>query len=212
MSPTILLLAKHIVLLLVCITGDKLSLVVQKPHILKAAIDNVTHALIGLIVTEIVVRNFHDQVGRNEKYALIGTGFVLSSLIDLDHFIEAKSFSLHDATNLSERPFLHNSSIFLGLLVSMIGTIATQAKFNASLWITVNFIAFFTHQLRDAIRRGFWFRAPYLNYSTAPVIYWVYLALTQLCPHAIIQLLDMQRSRSTSLGEYKTKYKALEVV
>ncbi|XP_058463730.1 transmembrane protein 267 [Malaya genurostris] len=210
MSPTILLLLKHIVLLIVCIAGDKLSVAIQKPHILKAVIDNVTHAWIGLMVTEIVVRNFQDQIGRNEKYALIATGCVISSLIDLDHFIEAKSLSLHDATNLTERPFLHNSSIFLILLISMIGAIASKVQYSMSLWLTVNFIAFFTHQLRDAIRRGFWFRAPYLNYSTAPVIYWVYLALTQLCPHATIQLLSMQKGRTTD--DYSVKYKYLEVV
>ncbi|XP_053687897.1 transmembrane protein 267 [Sabethes cyaneus] len=215
MSPTLLLLLKHALMLLVCIAGDKLPLVVQKPHLLRAVIDNASHAFIGLIATEIVVHHYKDQLAKHQMYGLIATGFVLSSVIDLDHFIEAKSLHLEDATSLNRRPFLHNSSIFLVLLGSIIVAVGLQQHVILSLWLSVTFVAFFTHQLRDAIRRGFWFRAPYLDYSTAPVLYWVYLTLTQLCPHALIQLLAMQERRGRFLpviDDRGVKYKPLDVV
>ncbi|XP_055626058.1 transmembrane protein 267 [Toxorhynchites rutilus septentrionalis] len=214
MFPT-LLLVKHILLLAVCLVGDKLLQVVQKPPSLKAVIDNITHAIIGLIVSEIAVRHFKDQVGRNEFYLLVGFGCLLSSWIDLDHFIEARSFHLHDATNLKNRPFLHNSMIFLVLIILTISATIAQDSLPVSLWLAVTFIAFFTHQLRDAIRRGLWFRGPYLNYNTAPVFYWVYISLIQLCPHAMIQLLNVQLQHSkiaTSTGDFASKYEAFEIV
>ncbi|XP_055536911.1 transmembrane protein 267 isoform X3 [Wyeomyia smithii] len=215
MSPMLLLLLKHALMLLICIAGDKLQLVVQKPHLLRAVIDNASHALIGLIASEIVVHHYKDHLGRSQMYGLIATGCVLSSVIDLDHFIEAKSFHLEDATSLSRRPFLHNSSIFMALLGSIVVAVSLPQHLLASLWLSVTFVAFFTHQLRDAIRRGFWFRAPYLDYSTAPVIYWVYLVLTQLCPHALIQLLSMQVRKGRMVpvtGDHDVKYKPLDVV
>lgn len=95
MSPTFLLLLKHTVLLVICLVGDKLLQVVQKPPLLKAAVDNVTHALIGLVVAEIVVHQFRDQLARSELWLLIGFGFGLASWIDVDHFIEARSFHIH---------------------------------------------------------------------------------------------------------------------
>lgn len=95
-----------------------------------------------------------------------------------------------------------------GLLVNV------QGDFSISIWTAIAFVAFFTHHLRDAIRRGMWFRAPYLDYSTAPVLYWLYIALIQLCPHAVIQLLEMQQrqlARSSSAGA-SIRYRPLEVV
>ncbi|XP_062541257.1 transmembrane protein 267 [Armigeres subalbatus] len=210
MSPTVLLLLKHGMLLIVCLVGDKLLQTVQKPPLLKAAVDNVTHALIGLIATEIVVHQFRDQLGRSELWLLIGFGFGLASWIDVDHFIEARSFHIHDATNLTHRPFLHNSMIFLVLLVADIVMVNMQDNFRLSIWTAIAFVAFFTHHLRDAIRRGLWFRAPYLNNSTAPVLYWLYLALTQLCPHAVIALLHMQTGGTSGMSS--VRYRPLEVI
>lgn len=214
MTPTVLLALEHLLLLVICITGDKLGDVVHKPPLLRAVIDNITHALIGGLVTEIIVRDYKDQLDRNEQIALIAVGFVLSSWIDFDHFIEAKSFHLHDATSLTHRPFLHNSMIFVALFASIITSVICQHSLVVSLWLSVGFVAFFTHQIRDAIRRGLWFRAPHLNYSTAPVLYWVYLALEQLCAHAMIQLLALQQRQGSRLGteSFGVKYKPLEVV
>nr|XP_019546926.2 transmembrane protein 267-like [Aedes albopictus]XP_029725740.1 transmembrane protein 267-like [Aedes albopictus] len=210
MSPTFLLLLKHTLLLVICLVGDKLLQIVQKPPLLRAAVDNVTHALVGLIAAEIVVHQFRDQLGKSELWLLIGFGFGLASWIDVDHFIEARSFHIHDATNLTHRPFLHNSVIFLVLLIAVCVLVQVQDNFRPSIWTAIAFVAFFTHHLRDAIRRGLWFRAPYLNYSTAPVLYWLYLVLTQLCPHAVIQLLHMQGKGSA--GDHSIRYRPLQVV
>lgn len=94
MTPTVLLALEHLLLLVICITGDKLGAIVQKPPLLRAVIDNITHALIGGLVTEIIVRDYKDQLDRSDQITLIAVGFVASSWIDLDHFIEARSFHL----------------------------------------------------------------------------------------------------------------------
>lgn len=132
MSPTVLLVLKHAVLLVICLVGDKLLQIIQKPPLLKAAVDNVAHALIGLIATEIVVHQFRDQLGRNELWLLIGFGFGLSSWIDLDHFIEARSFHIHVGIEfgnyvlLGGRFYKQNFSFLLGRHQSDASSIPTQ--------------------------------------------------------------------------------------
>lgn len=96
------------------------------------------------------------------------------------------------------------------LLIATSVLVQVQDNFRLSIWTAIAFVAFFTHHLRDAIRRGLWFRAPNLNYNTAPVLYWLYLALTQLCPHAVIQLLHLQTRGSA--GDQAVRYRPLEVV
>ena len=42
---------------------------------------------------------------------------MLGSILDLDHFLAARSFSLGAATSLSKRPFLHNTPLVFAIAI-----------------------------------------------------------------------------------------------
>ena len=82
-----------------CIIGDLLLGVVQikSSHLLRAAVDNGTHGLVGLLSWAIVVNPTLIPVLELLKEPLLWEVVlcgVLSSLVDLDHFLAAKSFKL----------------------------------------------------------------------------------------------------------------------
>lgn len=71
-----------------CYFGDKLVQRTNKNHVLRAIFDNLTHSLIGLFSSAILLINDKD------KLYLAGVCMVVSSIIDVDHFIAAKSLKL----------------------------------------------------------------------------------------------------------------------
>ena len=71
-----------------CYFGDKLVQKTNKNHVLRAIFDNLTHSLIGLFSAATLLLNDKD------KLYLAGVCMVLSSIIDVDHFIAAKSLKL----------------------------------------------------------------------------------------------------------------------
>ena len=77
-----------------CILGDFLVEINKDEHIILALIDNGTHGVIGGIATFCIVSEFGDKLALSEQQLLIAMGFVWSSIIDVDHFIEARSFKL----------------------------------------------------------------------------------------------------------------------
>lgn len=70
-----------------CLLGDKLVQATRDP-LVKAAIDSSTHALIGFFSAAVVLTE------HREKIHLAVACMVMSSLIDVDHFVMAKSFKL----------------------------------------------------------------------------------------------------------------------
>uniref|UniRef100_A0A2M4BZQ0 Transmembrane protein 267 n=1 Tax=Anopheles marajoara TaxID=58244 RepID=A0A2M4BZQ0_9DIPT len=186
------LFLKHVVLLAVCIGGDKLGEGASKPALLRAFIDNATHALIGLIAGDIVLGSVKQHhLTRQEYCILLLEAAIVSSFIDLDHFIEAKSIRLQDATNLDRRPFLHNSAICVLIFILVIVLQRMDSNGLLSIASAMALGAFSTHHTRDATRRGIWFKVPYLETSTPAIPYTVYLALVSAIPHAISQLLRL---------------------
>lgn len=85
-----------ILLCATCILGDKLlNIYNNKSSYTKALIDNLTHGLVGCFTAAIIVNEFKDRLSLNEQLLLEIFCTIFSSIIDVDHFIEAKSFSLH---------------------------------------------------------------------------------------------------------------------
>lgn len=85
-------------IILVCIIGDKLVEITRSSHWKKAIIDNVTHGIVGALAAAVVLFNFKDRITVSEIIILIVLACVLSSVIDVDHFIEARSFHIHVST------------------------------------------------------------------------------------------------------------------
>lgn len=77
-----------------CLLGDYLLNKNNNHHIIKSLTDNLTHSLIGLFCAIIIVNYYQNICCRIESLLLVLTSFLLSSIIDADHFIEAKSLSL----------------------------------------------------------------------------------------------------------------------
>lgn len=81
------------VIAVTCVVGDKKVQSISEP-LTKALIDNSTHAMVGLLSAVIV---FVDQL---DKIHFVVVCTVMSSLIDADHFVMAKSFKLAVRNNL----------------------------------------------------------------------------------------------------------------
>lgn len=84
---------------LTCLLGDNFVELTQHP-LLKALGDNATHALIGALSGIAFAIQFYEKTTHFFGWFLILTCFACSSLIDLDHFVAAGSWSLEVNFNL----------------------------------------------------------------------------------------------------------------
>ena len=136
---------------------------------------------------------------------------ILSSAVDVDHFIEASSWRLSDATSLHHRPFFHCSTLMMIMIIIML---AVSLIFRIGSLHTLSFMcatAWTTHHLRDALRRGLWF-CPFG--STSRLQYDLYLVILLILPFAVSQLMDLTslllitgRSRNTLTDHVMIKRK-----
>lgn len=78
----------------ICILGDYLVDVNQKSPILMAIYDNLTHAIVGYLGTFVIIFSTVHRTNAIERIYLVGLGTLLSSLIDIDHFIVGRTFKL----------------------------------------------------------------------------------------------------------------------
>lgn len=164
---------------LTAVTGDQLVLN-QHNAVRKALCDNVTHAVIGFI-TWINVHYYLGQMTFFSNRLLVQSLVcgVISSAIDVDHFIAAQSLHIKDATSLSKRPFLHCTTLPLAvaLVLLLLGCHLRSATFEAFGWMLL--ASFLSHHIRDAARRGFWL---WPFGSTVPLGSGLYISLTVLLP------------------------------
>lgn len=167
---------------LICIIGDYyvfdtnslINLVNKRlgfsERLIRALMDNGCHSLIGALSWFIITypnTNFLE---------FILSGF-LSSIIDIDHFLSAKSFSLLDAISLPKRPFLHNSLTLL--LANCILYIFLKKFSTNNSWSLLVFVSWFSHHVRDANRRGLWFGPVF---TTPPLKDSIYLSIILFMP------------------------------
>lgn len=81
------------VVIITCLLGDNFVELTQHP-LLKALADNATHAAIGALSGIAFAVQFYERTTHFFGWFLIFTCFACSSLIDIDHFIAAGSWSL----------------------------------------------------------------------------------------------------------------------
>lgn len=132
---------------------------------IRALMDNGSHGFIGFLSWFVVI---YPNIDVNQ---LIISGLI-SSFIDVDHFISARSFKLQDVTSLSQRPFLHNSLLLIGLNVSVI---FLHKKFSV-----LFFVSWFSHHIRDGNRRGLWFGPLYTTQPMNDSLYYITILITPL--------------------------------
>ncbi|XP_070515607.1 transmembrane protein 267-like isoform X2 [Cardiocondyla obscurior] len=135
----------------------------------RALFDNATHATVGGLTWTLIVVLSRKSVVRNLKSIL--SCFLLASFIDLDHFIAARSWHIHDATHLPKRPFLHCTTVPIVLWILFISLSYTFHSLLLEHISWVMLAAFLSHHIRDGTRRGLWF-CPFG--STCPIPYYLY--------------------------------------
>lgn len=81
-------------LAVVCVFGDWLVELHLNSSIAKAIFDNVTHACVGLFTASILFIQLDHRISTAERNAAIIVCCLVSSLIDVDHFIAARSWKL----------------------------------------------------------------------------------------------------------------------
>ncbi|XP_022106605.1 transmembrane protein 267-like [Acanthaster planci] len=191
---TLRILLGIIFLGMACVSLDHLLQLpaVASSRYYRAVVDNFTHGLVGLlswaIVIETVLPSNCHQLG---EILLCG---VLSSILDADHFIVAKSIYLQDALVLPHRPALHSTtliiliSLFLHLTVRV--TAAQKLQSLPYMFLTASL----SHQIRDGSRRGLWV---WPLGSTPPLPYWAYVGLVCILPIVLKLFLNRTASQLT---------------
>lgn len=77
-----------------CLLGDALVHRYSHSRVLKAICDNLTHAIVGLLAATLIINEIKYYTTFDEQIWMLVTCFVASSLIDMDHFIAARSWRL----------------------------------------------------------------------------------------------------------------------
>jgi hypothetical protein len=80
----------------ICVTGDFVTVSGSfvTSDLARAFVDNLTHGAVGFFSSLIVVNEFHDQITSASRLLLVATCTLMSSFIDVDHFLAARSLSL----------------------------------------------------------------------------------------------------------------------
>lgn len=81
-------------LAIVCVCGDWLVGLNSNSPIAKAIFDNATHAGVGLLTAAILFIQLERRISSAERNAAIIVCCLVSSIIDIDHFIAARSWKL----------------------------------------------------------------------------------------------------------------------
>ena len=158
------LLGIEVFLAVSCILGDyyvfqSLSLInlflfrnvsILNEAILRAFLDNFIHGLIGLVSWFIVI---YPQF---KFYELMAAWF-FASILDIDHFISARSFRIADVGSLQKRPFFHNSLTLLLINLLLFVVLSYLNSNKRYTWSILFFMSWFSHHIRDGTRRGLFF-------------------------------------------------------
>lgn len=151
------LLVTTIILLIILLGGDYLVKICVRN---KSLVDVFIHGIIGLTIASPLISPY-----------LLLLAFTISTILDVDHFIAAKSMRISDAITLKNRPCTH--SLTFGVFISSVIWICTK---NDKIAITVA-LAILSHVLRDAPSRKTLILWP-AKFDSIP--YWSYIVMEML--------------------------------
>lgn len=106
----------------------------------------------------------------------------ISCLIDIDHFIVAKSLNLHDLSNLNQRGIFHNTSLWLISSTALLFYSYLQRRLNIYILTFMLILGFSSHHIRDGNRRGL---LMYPLRNTPVIDKHLYYILLAVLPHII---------------------------
>ncbi|OWF50613.1 transmembrane protein 267-like [Mizuhopecten yessoensis] len=153
--------------------------------------DSLTHGLVGFFSWAIVIDlrpPTSDQWVKGFVQCIICMG--LAMLVDVDHVIAARSINLHDLTSLPSRPHFHATTIIIPIAVILwtLGDVYRDSFFG--LLCPLFIVAWLSHHIRDAARRGLWLppfgSTPVLSQSlyivtlmALPLVVWFLLRISK---------------------------------
>lgn len=143
----------------------------------RAALDNIIHVHIGVLSWSIL-----DPIPWSLNADLLAVALG-SSLIDIDHFIAAKSWSFDKAMHAPHRGPFHST----GLLFLVFLGIYRYSPHNALVFL----VSFLPHHLRDSQRRGIYVFPPAsLHWETRPIPVFLVRLLIPALPWVLVYLRD----------------------
>jgi hypothetical protein len=171
-------------------------------------IDNLGHSILAALLWLGITAMQLLQTGAGNTKSVHCSGFellmsaMIASLVDIDHYwsalINSHSISLHAATHLQSRDllFFHKPGITI-LLALTIGVMVRRR------WGVLLFVAFMSHEMRDATRTGFalW---PYTGFSL-PLPYLLYLGILGTCTIPLAFVLNYLSTTSKEQGLYRVE-------
>ena len=98
------------------------------------------------------------------------------TIVDIDHILSTKTWTLHDAVRLQHRPIGHSIA-----LVIVICIIHVCCPWDANI-STVYSLSSLSHLIRDSSRRGLWFC---FGFKTRPLPYVLHLVLLCVLPYLV---------------------------
>ncbi|MBI1297603.1 hypothetical protein GC175_21910 [bacterium] len=134
-------------LLMVMVLGDALVYAWPKgvPTQLWALLDPPVHWVLALLIVSPLLS--HPVLGRH-LWLWVAVATVAAVLVDLDHFIAARSFSLADALALGSRPFAH--SLLFVVAMAVVTWLVSREPVGALLVLVV----LLSHIVRDGSHGG----------------------------------------------------------
>ncbi|XP_068627242.1 transmembrane protein 267 [Battus philenor] len=153
-------------------------------QVFRAISDSSTHAAIGLLSALLF---FTYETGLSDQARLYNVMFctALSSLIDIDHFIAAKSFKLKDLVHLKQRGILHCTTLWILLTAISLFLSHLTKRLNIYTLTFMAVLAYMSHHVRDANRRGLWL---YPFGHTPPLSKYFYIFLLLVLPRVVANL------------------------
>ncbi|XP_072947001.1 transmembrane protein 267 [Epargyreus clarus] len=144
----------------------------------RAVADSFTHATIGFLSALLFFSHDISVTSQVRVYNIIFCT-IISSLIDIDHAFVARSFYLKDYTNLKQRGIFHCTTFWATITALLLIYSNIVKKLNIYLLTWMLILAFTSHHIRDANRRGLWLY-PYGH--SAPIPKYLYIMLISTLP------------------------------
>ncbi|XP_049884381.1 transmembrane protein 267 [Pectinophora gossypiella] len=167
-------------LCLTAITGDYIVFESKysSSQVFRAFADSSVHASIGLLSATLFFTH-EISISRYASVCNIIFCTILSSFIDIDHVMEAKSIYLKDMHNL-KRGIFHCTTFWLIVSLLFILYSYVVKKLNIYILTFMIIIAYTSHHIRDGNRRGLWL---YPFGHTPPISKFIYVALIGILPN-----------------------------
>ncbi|XP_036265321.1 transmembrane protein 267 [Pipistrellus kuhlii] len=180
-----------------CLVADRLLQfpIIQHNTWLRALSDNAVHGVIGMWSWAIVI-GIKKKTDLREIFL---AGF-LASVIDVDHFLLARSLSLQAALTLPRRPFLHCSTLIPIVVLTLKATMHLfKLKDSWCFLPWMVFISWTSHHIRDGLRRGLWL-CPFGK--TPPLPVWLYVVSTASLPHFCSMVMYLTGTRQVMSSKH----------